>query len=199
MRTDLSASGAGGAVQSLLAAILAPTPHPRIRLASPPRRPNRRMPPQLNPHSPAPLPHQRPSFCTIKPALNVVDRTKRFFTIEDDGLVQDWIAKTLYANFPYARYLLPKFVAKLIAAYECGDVQQAIMLTNAGSDTEWFHAALKACSSVCFVNGRIPFLTPQGPTYAPVWPSVFFYFGNNLERFESVFCKVGSCMRVTSQ
>jgi hypothetical protein len=60
-------------VQSLLAAILAPTPHPRIRLASPPRRPNRRMPPQLNPHSPA-LPHQRPSFCTIKPALNVVDR-----------------------------------------------------------------------------------------------------------------------------
>ena len=60
---------------------------------------------------------------------NQVVRATRFYTIEDDGLVQDWSGR-VWLNPPYSRDLMPKFVEKLKSSFQSGDVSAAIMVSH---------------------------------------------------------------------
>jgi len=140
---------------------------------------------------------------TCKQAQNTI-RAKRIFTEADDGLEQEWHGR-VWLNPPYHRDLAPRFIDKLIAEIEAGRTTAAIMLTNNCTDTSWFDAALRICSAVCFTRGRIRFSKPNGAEGAlplhglPPQGQVFFYFGRDVQRFEDVFCTIGSCLRPSRQ
>ena len=126
-------------------------------------------------------------------------KAKDFFSERDDGLAQPWRG-CVFLNAPYSRDLLPRFVSKLNTEIQCGNTTQAVLLTNAGTDTDWFDTALRTCSSVCFTNGRIRFLLPNNEEIGtPTQGQCFFYFGTQPDRFEQVFHRIGPCLRPSKQ
>lgn len=128
--------------------------------------------------------------CSDETAQRVV-KADRYFTEEDNGLEQDWVAETLFMNPPYSKKLLPKFVDKLIDELEAKRTKQAIMLVNACPDTAWFRKAAASCKAICFVAVRIPFWTPQGETVAPTQGQAYFLYGKGLNEFRKEFSKLG--------
>ena len=84
---------------------------------------------------------------------NRIVKAETFFTEEDDGLKKKWSGK-VWLNPPYGD-IGPKFVAKLIKAYEAGDVQEAILLVNNATETKWFRPLFE--QTICFSDHRVKF------------------------------------------
>lgn len=69
-----------------------------------------------------------PSSCEY---ANRTIQADEYFTAEDDGLIQEWTGR-IWLNPPYN--LAWKFVAKLLES----DFEEAIVLTNNATETQWF-------------------------------------------------------------
>jgi phage N-6-adenine-methyltransferase len=117
-------------------------------------------------------------------------KATRYFTKEDDGLTKEWRGN-VWLNPPYARDIIPKFMQKLVDEYIQGGVNQAVVLTNNYTDTEWFHLGAKHCSAICFTKGRVAFLDPEDNEIRPTQGQAFFYFGNLPLQFKAVFESIG--------
>jgi DNA N-6-adenine-methyltransferase (Dam) len=77
---------------------------------------------------------------------------KRFITPTENGLWLPWEGR-VWLNPPYGRWTGP-FLERLVAH---GD---GIALVFARTDTRWAQATLPAAAAVCFIAGRIPFVSP---------------------------------------
>lgn len=124
-------------------------------------------------------------------------KAKQHFTLEDNGLEQDWIGN-VWLNPPYSYPAIEHFSRKLINEIRNRNTEQAIVLTNAASDTQWFKFLFTCCNCVCFKTGRIAFLDSTGKAAGRgAHGSVFFYIGRyihncvNAERFRKVFSSEG--------
>ncbi len=117
----------------------------------------------------------------------------RYFTVDDDGLTQEW-AGNVWMNPPYTARVINRFIDKLVDHYEAGEVTQAIVLTNNNTDTSWFHQGANAAAAVCFTAGRINFLKRDGSRSSPTNGQAFLYFGENLSAFKNEFAKHGMVM-----
>jgi hypothetical protein len=134
---------------------------------------------------------------TSKMAQKTV-RATEYYTAANSGLKHEWHGR-IWLNPPYHRELAPLFINKLVQEVEAGHVEQAIMLTNNCTDTDWFDVALRACQSICFSHGRIKFTTEKSGEVLPTQGQAFFYFGLDAQRFEDVFCLIGPCLRPSRQ
>jgi ParB family chromosome partitioning protein len=120
-------------------------------------------------------------------------KAKTYYTLETNGLNQIWEGN-IFLNQPYEHPAINHYVDKLL--YELKDGQQAILLTNDQTDTNFFHKAANRADAVCFHKGRIKFYDQDGITQTnPTNGQVFFYFGDNPQRFAKIFSKFGIIMR----
>lgn len=130
---------------------------------------------------------------TLDPASSeIANRTvkaTKFFTAEDDGLIQDWNGENIWLNPPYSSGLIEKFVDKLLST----DYTQAIVLVNNATDTEWFSRLAEKAEAVVFPKGRVKFHKPDGTTGAPLQGQAIMYFGDGADDFKKVFSKYGRC------
>jgi ParB family chromosome partitioning protein len=126
-----------------------------------------------------------PASCA---AANRIVRAKRFYTIAQNGLEQPWFG-TLWLNYPYSR---PKvWVVRLLEAYDSGAVAQAMVLTNARTDSGWFDLLAQRFWR-CETFSRIAFWGPGTNESGTGWlGQCFFYLGDNPERFAAVFARLG--------
>ena len=132
-----------------------------------------------------------PASCTL--AQKRV-RAKTYYDKDQDGLSQPW-AGTVWLNPPFTRGLMPKFVDKLVAEVDAGNVTAAILLTNSETETAWFQAAASKASRLCFPCSRIRFLRgAAGTQSSPQMGQTLFYFGSDCERFAEVFRELGVVM-----
>lgn len=133
---------------------------------------------------------------------------KGFYTLDDDGLKQDWTAETVYLNPPYSRGNVDRFVKKFVEAYEAGEFSAGILLVNAATGTSWFQPLFEY--PCCFVQGRIPFVKSQAlaehlekkaqETGGTVpkngnYDSVFVYVGPRPWDFVERFKRLGTIVR----
>lgn len=123
-------------------------------------------------------------------AAQVVVKAEKFFTVLDDGLRHEWHGR-IWLNPPYSQPEIHHFIEKLIAESTAGNVTQAIALTHNSTDTLWFHRLEEIAARICFTRGRIAFIDPQGDRAAPTQGQAFFYIGENVEEFDSVFKQFG--------
>ena len=115
-----------------------------------------------------------------------------FYTKEQDGLEQPWRGK-VWMNPPYGD-IGPKFVTKLLAEYEAGNVTEAIVLLSANStETKWFHPLFGHI--LCFTDHRVKFYTPYTTGEDPSNGSVFVYLGKNVALFTEQFSQFGSVVQ----
>ena len=106
------------------------------------------------------------------------------YTFDDNGLEKPWWGK-VYMNPPYSHPGV--WMRKLQLEFETGNVDEAIALVPAATDTNWLSPVLKT-QPVCFWKGRIKFL---GQDYKPKSSArqshVLVYWGNNWQKFREVF------------
>ncbi len=125
---------------------------------------------------------------TSKEANEVVG-AERHHTIFDDGLAQSWNAATLFLNPPYGlingKSQSGVWAQRLISEYNAGNVREAILLVNSSTSEGWFQPLFQY--PICFTSHRIRFNGQDGKGKAPTKGNAFVYFGNNPDRFASVF------------
>lgn len=129
---------------------------------------------------------------------NEVVNASRFYSISDDGLKQDWSGR-VWMNPPYSTELIPQFVGKLIQHYSRKEVDEAIVLVNNATETNWFQSLAATASYICFPARRIRYWTPEGPHNQPLQGQAIHYLGRpspRFERFKTVFSRFGVVVEV---
>jgi hypothetical protein len=121
---------------------------------------------------------------------NKTVKAESIYTLSDNGLNQSWFGR-VYLNPPYSAKLIGQFIDKLICHISLGDVTEAIVLTNNGTETKWGQILLANCDAMCFPSHRIRFLSPEGLKAGPLQGQMITYIGNNVEVFESIFSAIG--------
>lgn len=99
---------------------------------------------------------QDPASCE---EANLVIRASNIYTKEQNGLdpCNPWRGR-LWLNPPYS--IVDAFVKRLLHEVAMGNVQAAMLLVNAATESNWF-APLWAYP-ICFLRGRVQFLRPGG-------------------------------------
>lgn len=119
-------------------------------------------------------------------------KAKRFFTAEDSGLQAPRWGKRVWMNPPYAQPLCGLFCEELKTRCQSGEVEEAIVLVNNATETEWFRALTSAASAVVFPAGRIKFLDSENnPRNTPLQGQCFLYFGTRFSVFLKEFGNYG--------
>ena len=129
-----------------------------------------------------------PASCVL---ANQTVNAAQIFTADDDGLNQEWHGH-IWLNPPFAAGLIEKFVDKLIAEIDSGNVTSAIVLVDNATETRWFQKLAAKCPGMVFTTGRINFL--KGGTLAagsPTRGQVFLFFGIDDQKFFNVFKPFG--------
>lgn len=117
-----------------------------------------------------------------------------FYTEEHSGLDLCWFGN-VWMNPPYSRKI-KDFVHHLVSEYQAQHVREAIVLTNNGTDTRWFHELMSVASAICLPRGRIGFLGPDGvPVNNNNKGQVFTYIGRYPDTFEEEFSQYGIVLR----
>lgn len=92
----------------------------------------------------------------------------KYFTIEDDGLAQDWSGERVFMNPPYGREI-GKWVKK---ASESNTL--VVCLVPARTDTRWWHDyVIGGGAEVRFIKGRLKF---GGSSNSAPFPSAVVIF-----------------------
>lgn len=98
-------------------------------------------------------------------------KCEKHYTIEEDGLSQNWGGQVVFCNPPYGRDL-PKWVKK------CHDESRhatIVMLIPARTDTSYFRDYIYHKAEIRFVRGRLKF--GESKTSAP-FPSMVVIYNN---------------------
>lgn len=125
---------------------------------------------------------------------NATVKAATFYTSEDDGRGKTW-AGNVWMNPPYAQPLIADFAEAVASKIESGEIDQACVLVNNGTETGWFQRMLQAASAVCFPRSRIRFVDPDGnPSGAPLQGQAVLYMGANREAFAAAFAEKGAVL-----
>jgi ParB-like chromosome segregation protein Spo0J len=121
-------------------------------------------------------------------------KATKIFTAQDDGRAQEWTGR-VWMNPPYAQPLIADFAEAVASKFESGEIEQACVLVNNGTETQWFQRLLSVASAVCFPKSRIKFLDPQGnPSGAPLQGQAIVYMGGRADVFGEHFSQEGSVL-----
>ena len=100
-------------------------------------------------------------------------KCKKFFTKEEDGLIQDWSKDIVFVNPPYGREI-GKWVEKSYNETKKG--AKIVMLIPSRTDTKWFHDFIYNKAEIRFLKGRIRFLQNKKELNAAPFPTMLIIF-----------------------
>lgn len=116
-------------------------------------------------------------------------RAGKFFSISDDGLSKKW-SGNVWLNPPYSKDCIKLFSDKVVQEKE--NFNQAVVLVNNATETEWFQSMAIHANGLCFPKGRIQFTDKTGQKKnSPVQGQCFIYFGKKKKAFQKVFSAIG--------
>jgi phage N-6-adenine-methyltransferase len=123
---------------------------------------------------------------------NAVVQARKFYSIQDDGLRQQWRGR-MFINPPYSATKISKFIEKLVGHVKDRSVSEAIILINAETEVRWFRTLSGVAAAVCFPTGRIKFYKPgpAKPTGTCPLGSAVVYIGRRPKAFERSFRRFG--------
>lgn len=83
-------------------------------------------------------------------------KCSKYFTIDDDGLIQDWKGYTVFCNPPYGRKIYDW--VKKCSEESKKDNTTVVMLIPARTDTRYFHEFIyHKAKEIRFIKGRLKF------------------------------------------
>jgi hypothetical protein len=111
-------------------------------------------------------------------------QAKEWFDKNQDGLKFPWHGN-VWLNPPYAKGQIEPFIEKLIS--ERCHFEQAIVLVDNRTDTQWFRELCSVAKAVAFTTGRIQFYNENGAGVSPTNGSALVYVGPRVEDFRRTF------------
>ena len=96
-------------------------------------------------------------------------KCEKYYTPEDDGLLQPWNG-TCWCNPPYGR-TIGKWIQKAYETFAGGGT--VVMLLPARTDTKWFHEYIYNKAEIRFIKGRLKFGNSKN---AAPFPSMIVVF-----------------------
>ena len=113
---------------------------------------------------------------TLDPCASVTNhKCDKYFTKNENGLLQDWSGETVFCNPPYGKDIR-HWVEKCYLESVKNKIT-VVMLIHARTDTRWFHDFVYHKAEIRFVKGRLKF---GGTKNSAPFPSmVVIYRGNN--------------------
>jgi ParB family transcriptional regulator, chromosome partitioning protein len=134
-----------------------------------------------------------PASCQL---ANEVVQAAAYYDREANGLEKPWCGR-VFLNPPYGKtgHLSNQEIwsCRLIAQYEAGITQEAVLLVNASTDTRWFQRLWQY--PICFVDHRVNFYSVNGGCSGATHATVFVYFGPQEELFTTIFQQFGPIVR----
>lgn len=94
----------------------------------------------------------------------------RYFSEEDNGLIQPWEGERCYMNPPYGQDI-PKWIAK--AYWSAKNGATVVCLLPSRTDTGWWHDYVMRAEEVRFIRGRLKF---EGAQYVSPFPCLVVVF-----------------------
>lgn len=123
-------------------------------------------------------------------AANEVIEAAQFFSEDDDGLTKPWAGR-VWMNPPYAQPLIDRFCTRIAREFVGGNVTEACVLVNNGTETGWFQAVAAQASAICFPRGRVRFWHPGKESASPLQGQAVLYLGPNAAGFRAEFLRFG--------
>lgn len=77
-----------------------------------------------------------------------------------DGLSDDWSGRLAFVNPPFSAQL--RWLQRAHQQWRAGNVEAAVCLVPARTDSAWFHDTLTADADICLLQGRVRFLDARG-------------------------------------
>lgn len=109
-------------------------------------------------------------------ATEVNAKCDKYFSIDDDGLNQDWSNDVCWMNPPYGRSITD-WVKKAYEESNRGSI--VVGLVPARTDTRWFHDYVyNKADDILFLKGRVKFV--GGDSCAP-FPSMVVVWGSTID------------------
>jgi ParB family chromosome partitioning protein len=132
-----------------------------------------------------------PASCEL---ANATVQAATFYDERANGLTKTW-SGNVWMNPPYAQPLISQFCSALVEKFQAGEVKQACVLVNNGTETGWFQSLLEHASAACLVKTRIKFIDKDGnPSGAPLQGQAILYLGKNTGEFSDVFSSFGKVL-----
>ena len=110
---------------------------------------------------------------TLDPCASVENaKCKKFYTVAENGLAQDWSGETVFCNPPYGRAIYDwVFKCWRESRKPCTTV---VMLIPSRTDTRYFHEFIyKKAREIRFIRGRLRFGNGTNPAPFPSMVIVF--------------------------
>ncbi len=105
-----------------------------------------------------------------------------------NGLTKDWSGVTSHIWMFPPYYDVKRFVNKLLSS----KFGAAIVLVANETETAWFRSLTELASAMLFHDGKMKFKIPEGKSFTgPERGMVFFYFGDDPEKFLNEFSQYG--------
>lgn len=98
----------------------------------------------------------------------------KYFTKEDNGLVQSWGGYKVFCNPPYGRTIAAWVEKAYIESKKENTL--VVMLLPARTDTRWFHEFIYHKFEIRFIKGRLKF---GGSKNSAPFPSMIVIFDKN--------------------
>lgn len=99
-------------------------------------------------------------------------KCEKFFTVKENGLLQNWGGETVFCNPPYGREL-PKWIEKCAKESKHAKV---VMLIPARTDTRAFHEFIYGKAQIRFIKGRLKFRVDGKEYGSAPFPSMLVFF-----------------------
>ena len=129
---------------------------------------------------------------------NIIVGATRYFTDVENGLNQTWSGR-VWLNPPYSQGLMAPFAEATATKFESEEFEQACVLVNNATETEWFHRLMDVASAVCFPRGRIKFQNEDSSeSNSPMQGQAILYLGTRVNFFRATFGSIGKVLS-TSQ
>lgn len=119
---------------------------------------------------------------------NKIINAENFHTKETNGLNKNWTGN-VWLNPPYSMPDVKLFTQKAIFEYEKGNINQALVLVNNATDTDWFQSLFDY--PICFFDGRVKFWNPDKNNLGARQGQAIFYLGKHINEFINEFGKYG--------
>lgn len=104
--------------------------------------------------------------CTVETA-----KCSKFYTEEDDGLIQDWGGEIVFVNPPFGK-VQPLWIKKCFEE-SLKPGTRVVMLVPARTDTRAFHKYIYGKAELRFIKGRLKF---GGSLHSAPFPSMIVIY-----------------------
>jgi hypothetical protein len=137
--------------------------------------------------------------------FSIVNASVEYMLPENDGLLCEWNFRTIYVNPPYGAdrirgTTIKNWLRKCVESYKKHNSEILALIPVATNTAHWKHYIFGEATAICFLyDTRLKFIIDGDDDNkgAPM-ACCMVYWGNDFEKFQSVFLKFGAVIDITN-